>query len=458
MTKRDRATGENRPSTGQKIWQAFCRLMTSIFYRRHEAAGSEHVPGDGATILCANHVNALVDAVVIQATCERAIHPLARSGLFRRPLLRPILNGIQAVPIYRRQSGTDREVRQANLDAFSRCYEILGEGKALLIFPEGQSHSDPMLRPLKTGAARLALGHLERCGALPAVVPVGLNFSHKGRFRTSLLVQYGEPLAFEPQVDEDPEAQVRRYTAEIERGLERVTLNVDSWRDLELLRHLQSFFNLRGRRGQKSLADRFRVLKQLIDAHRQLRARFPDEVEALAGKLERFKELCDKHGVQDYHLNLRYRPMLVLRFLVRSLFFIGLVFPIALWGVLNSLLPYALTRRASQMTARGRDQYDTAGMLFGFLSFALFWGLQSFVVFWFWGLWPAATLYALSLPFSGAIALMVSRERMRILENVRVFLLFTRRRRLRDYLRRKREELEIDLARMTRLARQLATR
>jgi len=65
-----------------------------------------------------------------------------------------------------------------------------------------------------------------------------------------------------------------------------------------------------------------------------------------------------------------------------------------------------------------------------------------------------AALYGASLPLTAAMALFVAKERKRISENVRVFFLFVRRRQVREYLRLKRQELEIEVAQMVRLARQ----
>jgi glycerol-3-phosphate O-acyltransferase/dihydroxyacetone phosphate acyltransferase len=60
------------------------------------------------------------------------------------------------------------------------------------IFPEGTSHSDPHLKPLKTGAARIALG----TGLADlTIVPVGLYYVDKAKFRSDALVVYGEPFA-----------------------------------------------------------------------------------------------------------------------------------------------------------------------------------------------------------------------------------------------------------------------
>ena len=441
------------PTLSQRLWRRFCRRLTDVFYRHGEVAGLEHLPSSGPVILAANHVNALADAVVVQAAVPRPIHPVARSGLFKSPLLRPILSFIQAVPVYRRR-GDGQAAAGSNDESFEKLFEYLGAGRVILIFPEGQSHSDPSLRPMKTGAARLALGHLERTGQALPVVPVGLTFTAKGRFRADVLVQLGSPVVFEPRSGEDGEAAIRRYTDEILDSLRQVTINVDSWRDLLLLRLLQHFFTLRSQRDERpTLAHRFRSFQSLIAAHRTLRDRFPSQVEILRLELERFEQLCRRWGVRDYQLELRYTPRVVLRFVARSLGFLLFVFPLTLWGFLNSALPYFATRQASRLSARGRDQYDTAGMLFGLFFFAFFWGVQTFFVAWHWGD-LAAVLYAALLPITADIALKVGHERQRIFKEARVFLLFSRRQELQDYLRLKRQELEVKLAHMARLARQ----
>ncbi|MDH5776819.1 MAG: lysophospholipid acyltransferase family protein, partial [Gammaproteobacteria bacterium] len=178
-----------------RIWRGFCRAVVKVFYRHYEVDGVEQLEVNKPILLCANHANALADAVILQAITPRLIHPLARSGLFKNPVLWPILKLIQAVPVYRRQD-KDANTSQ-NKDSFSRCYDFFKQGEILLIFPEGQSHSDPSLRPLKTGAARMALGALEANGETPLIVPVGLNFSSKGRFRSTVFVKIGQAINIE---------------------------------------------------------------------------------------------------------------------------------------------------------------------------------------------------------------------------------------------------------------------
>lgn len=443
----------------QRGWIAFCRLASRIFYRHFEVAGLEHLPADGPVILCANHVNALVDALVVQAASPRPLHPIARSGLFRNPLLRPILAIIQAVPIYRKPK-EGRQIAGSNEDSFERCFEYLAAGRVILIFPEGQSHSDPSLRPLKTGAARLALGHYERHGFLPKVLPVGLTFSRKGRFRGKVLVELGSAIPFEAEPQESADEQVRRYTEAIELGLEKVTVNADSWEDVALLDLLQSFFALRsgqGEKGRPALAEKYRALRRLIESHRALRAYKPTEVEALRLKLKRFDKLRRRFGVLDYQLHLKYRFPTLLRFAGTTLLWALLILPLALWGFVFSALPYFLTKQIAAALARGRDQLDSAGLLVGIFLFPMFWTAETAVVYRYLG-FDTALVFGLLLPPTAAVALKLGYERKKIWEEIRVYWMFRRRRELQSWLREQRAELEVELARIARLAREAKER
>ena len=477
----------------QGMYRAFCRMVTRVFYRRCEVFGLERLPRTGAVVLCGNHPNALVDAVILQAVSPRLLHPLARSGLFKNPLLRPLLAIMQAVPIYRRQdqppaSGAETSGAETsgaassgaassgaatggeatkpatgkNLDAFQRCYDFLATGEVLLIFPEGESHSDSQLRTFKTGAARIALGALARDGSAPLVLPVGLNFSEVGRFRSSVFVNFGEPVPVESTPDEstpgEPEEEaVIRLTGRIQTGLEAVTLNPESWRDLDLLRRLERFFALRRNRiRQRTMGQRFRTLKKLNETHLRLWREHPGQVERVRLLLNHFERLCRKTGVKDYHLTLNYTPMVVARFVARTLSVLLVMVPVALWGALNCALPYWLTGWLAARLARGRYQYDTARITLGMLFFGGFWGGQTAWVWQAAGGW-AALGYVLSLPVAGAVALFVSRERTRIQENIRVFFVFLRKKELREYMREKRRHLEVELAKLAQAAKRSRT-
>ena len=123
---------------------------------------------------------------------------LAKSTLFGNPLGRLAMNAFGSIPVYRaHESGARGSDASRNDESFARCRAELAAGGVLALFPEGTSHSDPEMRPLKTGAARIALSaEAEQDGRLGVtVVPVGLSYERKTTFRSSVLLVVGEPIA-----------------------------------------------------------------------------------------------------------------------------------------------------------------------------------------------------------------------------------------------------------------------
>jgi 1-acyl-sn-glycerol-3-phosphate acyltransferase len=446
--------GAGRLTWFERAWQAFCRLLVRVFYRRFEVVGSENLPMGQGIILCANHVNALADAVVLQAATTKAIRPLARSGLFDNPLLKPILDSIGAVPIYRRgDPGVDVS---SNRDTFKRCYELLARGETLIIFPEGQSHDVPRLTALKTGAARLALETIQATNREPAVIPVGLTFPEKGQFRSSVLVQFGKPIDLIDSEQASDEQRVNELTNRIRTGLEAITLNAESWEEVNLITRLERFFAFRhGKYRHCNLQQRLRAQQRLIDAKRLLRKYEPDRVRALISQLKQFEKICRYCGVKDYQLTIEYKPTLIVLYLLRMVWMLLVVFPVVAWGIINNYLPYKLTNHLTHYFAKGTNQSDTTKMVLGLVFFTNFWLLQSYLVFHYLGLlWMSGYIFTLAL--SSVVTLTVRGELRRIRENVRVFLLFLRQRELKSYLRQKRQELEQELAHMVRIAKRLS--
>jgi 1-acyl-sn-glycerol-3-phosphate acyltransferase len=66
-----------------QILRALSRLLLSLFYRRIEVLGGEHIPGRGPLIIAANHHNSLVDPMLIITAVRRRLVILAAAPLFR---------------------------------------------------------------------------------------------------------------------------------------------------------------------------------------------------------------------------------------------------------------------------------------------------------------------------------------------------------------------------------------
>ncbi len=436
-----------------RVWKRFCHLVVRIFYRELEVTGLENIPKNAGLLLCANHVNALVDVVVLQASTSKDLRPLARSGLFLNPFLKLILNTIGAVPIYRRNDpGSDTTQNQ---DTFAKCYELLAENETIIIFPEGQSHSDPHINKLKTGTARITLGAKENNTQAPVVIPVGLTFSRKGKFRSDVLVQYGTVIDLTTSEKLDSFESVDLITDRIKQELAKVTLNADSWEDIYLITRLEKFFALRrGKYRKGHLKERFHALQRLIDAQHILRIYEPDKVRSLVVQLRGFERLCKCCGIRDYHLTIKYKPLLVAIYFLRLMTILLIGLPIAAWGVINSFIPYQLTRDVARRIAKGPDQYDTANVSFGILFFLVFWTAQTYMVNLYFGMTSSAT-YLASILISAPFALKLRKEYHITIDNIKIFFLFMRKKQLRQFLESKRKEIEKELAKLLRIVKRL---
>ena len=96
-------------------------------------------------ILAANHAS-FFDPPLVAASWPEPIHFLARKTLFDLPILSPLIKNLNAHPL---ASGSE-------LAALKAACRLLGEGKSMLIFPEGTRSLDGKIAPFKSGACLLS--------------------------------------------------------------------------------------------------------------------------------------------------------------------------------------------------------------------------------------------------------------------------------------------------------------
>src|SRR4030095_9587808 len=177
----------------RRIITSILRLALRIYFRRIEVAGLENVPRDQPVIFVLNHPNALVDPVFLLCFAPRKVSFLAKAPLFRMPVIGSLVRALDSLPAYRQQDAGEDVTR--NRETFDAARKLLLNGGTIGICPEGVSHNEPRLKPLKTGAARIALGAASSGAQLDVkIVPVGLYYTEKTTFRSSALLRFGEPI------------------------------------------------------------------------------------------------------------------------------------------------------------------------------------------------------------------------------------------------------------------------
>jgi 1-acyl-sn-glycerol-3-phosphate acyltransferase len=114
--------------------------------------GLEKLPA-GGFIAAPNHCTEIDPLVVghMLYNQKRMPHFLAKGGLFKVPVVGAVLRATKQIPVERSTAGANRSLQIAK--------EVVEEGGAIVIYPEGTLTRDPDLWPMKghTGAARMAL-------------------------------------------------------------------------------------------------------------------------------------------------------------------------------------------------------------------------------------------------------------------------------------------------------------
>ncbi len=194
-------------------------------YYRVEVVGKRY-DDDGPLIVVANHSNGLIDGAMVLEGTARPLLILVKSGLLRLPLLGRLLRSIGAVPLYRRRDGADTTLNET---AFTAVEQALARGQPILVFPEGTSTATPELGPLKTGAARMALGAEQRAGFRLGlrILPLGIVYEGPQRFRSRATTVVGEPFGLErwhALLERDEREAVLALTESIEAALRELAV------------------------------------------------------------------------------------------------------------------------------------------------------------------------------------------------------------------------------------------
>ncbi len=417
-----------------RVVRALVRLLLWLFYRRIDVVGRERIPESGGVIIAANHHNALVDAMLIIVTVPRAITVLAKAPLFRHPLIGPPLRMMGAVPVHRRaESGDDP---RKNDEMFAAAIKALRTGGVVLIFPEGRSQPQPILLPLRTGAARLVLGAERATGDAGRVtlLPVGMVFHDPGTFRSaSVQITVGHPVEtadLGAAHRDRPEEAVKAITARLTESIGSRIVEAQDQYSLELLAVLERAWGEEaarrgesapapGRATEPALAWKQRVMR----AGRYLAASEPHRVAALRHKIELYRAHLDEVGITSAQLGQPYTAGLVVSYVATNVLWLTLGLPLACWGIVSHAAPYWLTGQIVKRLGRTTEEEATDKMAVGLVFYPLLWAVEGWLVWRLAGR-GALLLFVLLIVPSGLLAL-VWRERLgRFLRQARAFFWF----------------------------------
>lgn len=424
----------------RRFVQAIVAVALRLFFRRIEADGVEKVPRTEPLIFVLNHPNGLIDPALVFVALPRRVSFLAKSTLFRIPIVGFFLRTVEALPLYRRvDTGDSNQIAAAaqNQRTFAACFELLRQNRCIALFPEGVSHNSTYLLPLKTGAARIALGALaiNKDNLIPLrMVPVGLYYTSKTSFRSEALLRFGDAFGIAPvMLDADgqpPREAVRELSEKIAEKLREVTLNVEDSDAFEVVRRTEQLFSsvYEGLNFRLSLTDEL-----------DLRRRFAEQFESNARNANDFKkrlDVYDEHlrelGVSPEHLSVSgYSLWHVFQHFLLRIGLILLLSPFVISGAILHLPAYLICLLIGKIVQRhGVDESGgSPKILTAIILMPLTWLITTGLIFWFWN-WRAAIIVFPAIMLCGYAALRCLEETFDLRYWFQAVWVLLRRRRL----------------------------
>jgi 1-acyl-sn-glycerol-3-phosphate acyltransferase len=160
--------------------------------------GTEHIPATGGAVLACTHVSYLdfIFCGLAGLPAGRKTRFMAKQEVFANRVSGPLMRGMHHIPV-------DRSAGQAS---YQKAVAALRAGEAVGVFPEATISQSFTVKPIKTGAVRMA----EEAGV--PIVPVAIWGSQrlwtKGHPKNltqrhvPVLIRVGEPVAPSGDVEE----------------------------------------------------------------------------------------------------------------------------------------------------------------------------------------------------------------------------------------------------------------
>jgi 1-acyl-sn-glycerol-3-phosphate acyltransferase len=405
-------------------------------FQRIESEGGP-IP-QGPVLVVANHPNSLLDPLIVFRVAGRPTRPLAKAPLFQQALVGTMLRALGGLPVYRKQD--DPQQMHRNDETFAAAIAALHAGDAIQIYPEGRSHSEPALAPLRTGAARIALGAEAESGWTLGlqVVPIGFNYRRKSLFRGHVLALIGRPFhitSFRGAWGQDPQAAVRALTDEIADRLEEVTLNLARHDDLELIETADRLYarqkGLQSWREREDMVEKLPRLQTFARGLAWLRANDPDRHARLERAVRRYQRALALYGASEADVPPRYPFGTVLRYVLREAVLLGAGAPFALAGSLLWLPAYLAPRAVLPIVRPEYEAVATYKLATGIFVVPITCAVAALLAWKYFGV-PGAILAPVVALALGFLTLAWHERWRRVREDARVFLIALTHRRGRD--------------------------
>jgi 1-acyl-sn-glycerol-3-phosphate acyltransferase len=334
---------------------------------------------------------------------------LARADIFRKKTVIAFLTDINIMPVFRIRDGISN-VRK-NDEIFEKSLRIVqNKINPLCIFPEGNHSDKRRLRPLVKGIFRIALMAQETYGDTPAVkiVPMGIDYSHYQKFRSTLFLNYGKPIEiseFYPVWKENPVDAINQVRDRLSHELKKLMIHIDTIEYYDLYMKLREVYNssVRKKMGiqDTSLASRFRADKRMIELLDHTLEKKPEDIAILDQHMKEYQNLLKQYDFRDWVIK---KGKFSLSMLLADAVLLILALPIFIYGFIANFLPFYVPVRIAMTKIKDTQFHSTFKFVLAMVFFPVMyflWMIPGFILIengW------ARLAFVVSLPLAGMAA------------------------------------------------------
>lgn len=343
------------------IVRPIVRVALQVFFKKIYISNAEKLPKDKPVVLASNHPTAFLEPCILACFLDRPLYYLVRGDLFLKRMSNFLLRDLHMLPMFRTKDRGLAYVKQ-NFETFAVCFDALRENKTMMIMAEGHTQMVKRLNPLKKGTARLAFGALEKYPDLEDVyvVPVGVNYTYGDRFRSEVMISFGDPIRIREYWEDyqsNFNAAMASFTEELRQRLEQLIISIPDERDEEIT---EAFLVMkRSTRGEVPFPIFSRnegPLKEEIAIADRVAGFTPEEKAQVAAAVQAYEGELKKHGIQDVTVA-RNKPNSWITTLLLALFAIP-----ALAGYAFNYPPMRLGKEVARRRVRFIEFYSSVMM------------------------------------------------------------------------------------------------
>ncbi|MEO5643740.1 MAG: 1-acyl-sn-glycerol-3-phosphate acyltransferase [Bacteroidia bacterium] len=396
------------------LWVVF-NIFLAYFYRysrKNQTTGMENVPNDRPILLCSNHPNAFMDALMLGCTVGRRTWFLARSDVFRKKLLAKFLSFVGIIPIYRLLEGAENLSK--NDETFEKCAAMLEENKAIMVFSEGLCIQERRLRKLKKGTARIAFSSEEKNDwkLNLTIIPVGMNYSATPwKFRKGLHIRFGKPLAvkdYEELYKKDKARAMNLFTRDLEERMAAELVIIDNKEDDKLVVQLEELL-IPGWAKQEGIHPHnqkktHRFTHQITHFLKEEEKEKDEHIKSLREKATDYFKKINTLKTRDWVIRKSAAGQLNWSNVIFNYFIFLLLSPVWLFGLITNFIPYKVPSIIADKIVKHIEWHASVNATMAVFLWQIYWLLQSLVVALVFRDWIILWSFMLAVPFTGAIA------------------------------------------------------